>query len=156
MCSSSLSQSPSTSMGRRDMFSLVQPANVMVRHGLFVNSWIKVIPNWPVICSIMQRFAGVRRMFKQLIAHRMSETVMWSSTWGLSQTRVSRGNRPIVVPLACDCYVLWHSAIFWDVLKLVAGVLGLLCDSTSFLLSVFYCSHDLIVCCSIKSGPCCL
>ena len=34
------------------------------------------------------------------------ETVMRSGTWGLSRTGVSRGNRPIVVPLACDCGVL--------------------------------------------------
>ena len=27
---------------------------------------------------------------------------MRSGTWGLSRTGVSRGNRPIVVPLACD------------------------------------------------------
>ena len=29
-----------------------------------------------------------------------------SGTWGLSRTGVSRGNRPIIVPLACDCVVL--------------------------------------------------
>ena len=40
------------------------------------------------------------------------ETVMWSGTWGLSRTGVSRGNRPIVVPLACDCVILWYSMTF--------------------------------------------
>ena len=40
------------------------------------------------------------------------ETAMRTGTWGLSRTGVSRGNRPIIVPLACDSIVMWCSVIF--------------------------------------------
>jgi len=43
-------------------------ANVAAGHALFVNSWIQVMPDLPVICGAMQRSAGVMRLLRQPMA----------------------------------------------------------------------------------------
>ena len=77
--------------------------------GHHVGPW-KEKMTWPAIINIFYPWAN--QFFSSMMypgenatsyfGKAFTETVMWSGTQGLSRTRVSRGNRPIVVPLACD------------------------------------------------------
>ena len=48
----------------------VQQLNVTAGHTLFIDSWIQVMPNQPVISGIMPRSVGVMRLLRQLMVPR--------------------------------------------------------------------------------------
>ena len=94
------------------MYAVSRSAQSFVRTGihvalLFVHVAVHV---QCCLCAVLFMHAAIRTCFcscTMLFMHTtVYETAMRTGTWGPSRTGVSRGNRPIIVPLACDCVIL--------------------------------------------------
>ena len=78
-------------------------------NGPKVEGWVEQMYNWLDSVDQIPGLIPPGQNAWQVLEGKFKsafETVVRSGTWRPSRTGVSRGNRPIVVPLACDCVVL--------------------------------------------------